>query len=213
MISTLVFEVTNVFLTQPEEVRLKLWNSLGLEDPAAVEEKRMSGPWWDAYIRGRLSEEDYWNGIIQTLPFDFQANWRSLSRLFERTVWLDTDLVSRLQTLKKSYQIVALANGGPEIERRLDHFNLSEGFDQIFVSYKLGMAKPDPAIYSYLTHAMGAKPDQTLFIDSDYISILKARECHYHPYLFTNGHAFQRFFIASQSNQSTLVLNDESTTP
>lgn len=203
MITTIAFEIPDVFLSQPQEIRHKLWRSLDLSiDSAVIEEKMFNSKCREAYIRGQLSEEAYWKEIINDLPINYEGNWKSLCLLFERTVWLDSELVSIVQFLKKKYNICALANGGPELNRQLNYFSLSNLFDHVICSHDIGVAKPEDAIFNTLLSKTGSAPEETLVVDSSYPNLLKAKDLRFQPYLYTTAFAFQKYFIYPNSNRA-----------
>lgn len=203
MVTTIVFEVWDVFFNQSEELRSKLWNSLGVDDPSDIEKRMFEGDWVQAYHRGDLSEDAYWKGIIEMLPIDFKGHWTSLSRLFERTVWLDTDLVTTCHYLKKHFDLYVVSNAGPELRRRLKHFELTDLFKDIFISHEMGSTKPSAPIYKSALKVIGRAPEDILFVDPVYANILKAKEYGFHPYLYTHAQAFQQFFVYSYLREQT----------
>ena len=56
------------------------------------------------------------------------------------------------------------------------HYNF-EDFDKIYLSYELGMSKPDHKIYQYIEKDLGLPPDKILFIDDEEENITGAHEC------------------------------------
>lgn len=78
----------------------------------------------------------------------------------------------RIEDLHERYNIYLLSNSNPvhwgkSVER---FFPLSGHapeyyFDKMFISYKLGMVKPDPQIFTTLLEGTAAAPAETLFVD------------------------------------------------
>jgi len=48
-------------------------------------------------------------------------------------------------------------------------------FDVLVWSFQLHMAKPDPAIYRHTLTALGAEPEETLFLDDRIVNVEAAR--------------------------------------
>ncbi len=44
-------------------------------------------------------------------------------------------------------------------------FSAEDYFEQVFLSYEMQLAKPNPAIYRQLLDETGIRPEETLFID------------------------------------------------
>lgn len=96
------------------------------------------------------------------------------------------DLVKKLNA---SYQVALLTNLGDvydEANRRLWHYDKLFGRDNIFVSCKLKMKKPEKEIYEYALKALGAKPSETVFIDDRESNLAPARELGMKTILFTS---------------------------
>lgn len=208
MVKAIVFEVWDVFFNQPEELRMKLWNSLGVKNSREIDMKMFHSNWTESYHKGNITEEAYWNGLIDLLPFEYEGSWTSLCRLFERTVWLNSDVVAICQYLKKKFDLYVVSNAGPELKRRLDHFELTPLFKKVMSSAELGAVKPEGQIFDLMIEEIGLPADEILFVDPVYENIIEARKWETYPYLYTNAQAFQQFFVyshlASKSGSTTI---------
>lgn len=58
-----------------------------------------------------------------------------------------------------------------------DHEIVQGMFDREYLSYALGMVKPDPDIYEYAVADLGVAPSQVLFIDDNQINVDGALAC------------------------------------
>lgn len=63
-------------------------------------------------------------------------------------------------------------------------FNL---FGKVFLSYKIGMRKPDSEIYHFACKSLDVLPDEVLFIDDSEINISAAKEAGLNVIHFSNG--------------------------
>lgn len=83
--------------------------------------------------------------------------------------------VGRLRTIERlhaRYNIYLLSNSNPvHWDKSADRFFPESGhgpeyyFDRMFISYKMGMVKPDKRIFETVIHETGAVPAETLFVD------------------------------------------------
>ena len=87
-----------------------------------------------------------------------------------------------LQRLRRDYKVYLLSNIGDmhwattvESARR-QGFDIEECFDQMFLSYQLRMAKPDPAIFQHLIKTTGINPAETLYIDDFHENIAAGQQ-------------------------------------
>ena len=56
-----------------------------------------------------------------------------------------------------------------------ENYNLSK-FDHVYLSFELGMKKPDQEIYDYVQQDLGLPPENILFIDDIMENIIAAKE-------------------------------------
>ena len=125
---------------------------------AALETGRMPAAEFCGEVRrtsGRsLSDSDIcqaWNSMLAGIPVRRLQFVRSLrSRLH-------TCMLSNTNPIHWDYSNhVLLADAGLRME---------DCFDQIFLSYQLHLAKPDPAIFRTVLAEAGLRPEETLFVD------------------------------------------------
>jgi putative hydrolase of the HAD superfamily len=70
---------------------------------------------------------------------------------------------------------LALLSNAPEpLATAIDHSGWSSSFDRRFYSCRLGLAKPDPAVYEAVLDDLGATPRSVLFIDDRAENVLAA---------------------------------------
>jgi putative hydrolase of the HAD superfamily len=69
----------------------------------------------------------------------------------------------------------ALLSNAPEpLAAAIDRSEWSASFDRRFYSCRLGLAKPDPAVYEAVLDDLGATPQSVLFIDDRTENVLAA---------------------------------------
>ena len=78
------------------------------------------------------------------------------------------DTIQIIKYLKKLEYMVCLLSNLKEIdyEKFLQNFDTSI-FDEMFLSYKLGMLKPDDNIYQYVIDKLKASPEDIYFFDDN----------------------------------------------
>jgi epoxide hydrolase-like predicted phosphatase len=130
---------------------------------------------WQAQ-NGHASSEQMWQEIARR----FGLNGKQLQD-FEMRFWdgdrLDADLVQLISNLRPKYCTGLLSNAWSDapasLERRYGPF-LSI-FDTVVFSAHVGLAKPDPEIYSLLLSRMNMQPREAVFIDDVLVNINGAR--------------------------------------
>ena len=124
----------------------------------------------DAYIKfelGEYTEEEYlgnWfiSGInASDLGFDI-ASFKE--KLFE-TPKPFAHVIEFQKKLPERVKLVLGSNYGPWVHHHLQKINIHSWFDKLFVSYQMGIRKPDPAFFQIILEEMKQNPADTVFID------------------------------------------------
>jgi putative hydrolase of the HAD superfamily len=102
--------------------------------------------------------------------------------------------IDLLVKLKSEYRLLLLSNSNPlhiEVsavnEFRKYGYELSDLFDRCYISYELGLTKPDPAIFKHILDDLSLKPEECLFLDDGEKNILIARELGFETFLVKQG--------------------------
>jgi HAD superfamily hydrolase (TIGR01509 family) len=108
-----------------------------------------------------------------------------LNRFFEPE--LDPDVVAILETLKNGARVVAGTNTiGPHYDIHLNKGDYRV-FDAVYASHLIGLAKPDPAFYTYILEHEGSSADRAVFVDDFPENIAAARALGIRSFLFTDA--------------------------
>jgi putative hydrolase of the HAD superfamily len=84
-----------------------------------------------------------------------------------------------------------LSNIGDAMETGLcARFDWLEGFHHRTFSHRLGIAKPDPAIYSHAAQGLGVPPGEILFIDDREVNITAAQQAGMKAIVYTDHESF-----------------------
>jgi 2-haloacid dehalogenase len=106
--------------------------------------------------------------------------------------------VATLQALKaRGVPVFALTNFGREtFELALQTFPFLGLFDQPFVSGRMGVIKPDPAIYAAVEAGTGLAPGAMLFVDDKVENIEAATARGWHGHVFTGWRGWAERLVA-----------------
>lgn len=87
------------------------------------------------------------------------------------------DVVTYVHSLKNKCTTAILSNLTYFDKKRInDQYDLSQ-FTKIYLSFEIGMRKPDGEIYEYVLKDLDVNPKDILFIDDNTDNILTAQEC------------------------------------
>lgn len=127
--------------------------------------------WADRYAfdLGSLTGQAFWQKLVQDAglnlnqsAIDELVHWDARMWMTENTAMLNWQLA-----LKQRGLLTAIvSNMGDTVYRAMEReLGWLSRFDVLVWSYRLGIAKPDPAIYCYVLKKLGTEPEETLFID------------------------------------------------
>ena len=92
--------------------------------------------------------------------------------------------LEKLLELRQSYRVSLLSNTNAiHWEQSLrDFFNykglgIGDFFEEVFLSYELGVEKPAPEIFHIVAERLGAQPEDILFLDDSEVNCEAARNC------------------------------------
>lgn len=149
---------------------------------------------WEAYWSGRRAYDlgqdggAYWRGVADRLGVGWDA--RQLQELWSADVasWLDfeSESIALVRTLMGNGLTLALLSNAPRaIGAVLRHSPALAGFDAVYFSGELGLAKPDAEIYTRVLSDLGCPAEQALFVDDREENIRAAASLGLHTHRFT----------------------------
>lgn len=104
---------------------------------------------------------------------------RPLPRLHEQWRASQTAIAPNLdlvKTLRPRYRLSILSNADVSLRRRLEHdIGIDHLFDDIVCSAEVGMAKPEPAIFTLAAARLELAPGQCVFVDDWDLNVEAAR--------------------------------------
>lgn len=118
------------------------------------------------YETGRLTDEQFRESVssdfsLQSGGAVFDKMWNSL------LVGVNPESLGNITELSRKYRLLLLSNTNPI------HFNKFEPecrelfgfFEKLYLSFELGLRKPNREIYDYIIKDSGIIPKETIFID------------------------------------------------
>lgn len=135
---------------------------------------------------GEIQPLDYYEVAKQRLGFDlspgeFTRLWSDIFQLNDGAL----DLIKRLTGVRK----YLLSNTNPaHVEWIAQRFpGLFDPYDRLFLSYEVGLRKPDPAIFRLVLEASGRPPGEHVFTDDLEANLEPARELGMRTILFRSA--------------------------
>ncbi|MDF7824325.1 HAD family phosphatase [Pontiellaceae bacterium B12227] len=125
---------------------------------------------------GELSEPDYVDYLNEAKGLSWTTD--NLHMVWQEMFSLNTTGMALLEKAKESDAAVyTLSNIANYHERAIEHnwSGFFDGMDGYFMSYKMGVRKPDARIYEMVLEKLGVSGDQCFFIDDLADNIASAR--------------------------------------
>ncbi len=100
----------------------------------------------------------------------------SYKKNYKKYTFISGNIIQFISLLKRKYKVYALSNTNEihtEVNRERGIFN---SFDKVFLSFKLGMKKPNEKIYREILKDIKLQPPDIVFIDDNEENIKKASE-------------------------------------
>jgi putative hydrolase of the HAD superfamily len=127
--------------------------------------------WTDrhAYDEGKLTGNEFWRKIARDGGLGLSDPIIEELNRWDARMWTNENpamLEWQAALKKRGFLTAIVSNMGDAVLAYMEtKFDWLPRFDVLVWSYQLGLAKPDPAIYRYVLEKLGARPEETLFID------------------------------------------------
>jgi len=166
-------DVVKIFNVSREEIKL-------VEDKIS-EAGRMA-------VKGLIKDSQYFEEIAKILGRPLPNGYMELAKKHYRddlVVFTEIiDLVKKLKT--QGIKTAVLSNIGKYSSDLAREENLYDGFDEVVLSYEVGMRKPEPEIYILTAKRLNLKPEECLFVDDAEENLAPAKELGMKTILFKN---------------------------
>lgn len=169
----LLFDLGGVLI----EVSTATLREIGGRDKSDVElwETWLTCPVVEEYESGRISEEAFAAGVIETFGSAMQAD--EFIRSFAAwPVGFFPGMRELLRRLRHDYKLAYLSNSNPLHYRRFQNeWQLDSFFDYHFVSYKMGCVKPQRRIFEMVLDTLPFEANGIFFVDDNRLNVEAAR--------------------------------------
>ena len=174
MIDTVIFDMGGVLVNLDWDsvcARLKEQSSL---EACAVRREVINGPIVRSTMLGLISSRGYHQALCEKLAAglsydEFVDIWNSLLSTNEA-------IVSIVERLKPNHRLVLGSNTDAiHFTSAIERFPVLEVFERYFVSYKMGLLKPDPAFFDHVLQRLDTPASNCLFIDDRAENVASAR--------------------------------------
>lgn len=178
-IKNIIFDLGDVILNIDVPVASKSFAELSGREQAEILELFSQNALFRQFETGELDEAGFRNYVRKILDFSdlsddaIDTAWNSL------LLDLPPERVELLQKLAVNYRLFLLSNTSSihitQVNKILEASTgvekLEDLFETVFLSYEMGLMKPDPRIYQKVLEQAGLKAEETLFLDDNLANI------------------------------------------
>jgi putative hydrolase of the HAD superfamily len=141
-----------------------------------------------AFDRGDITAEAYWTGLAKDAGSGIEGEQLEQIYKWDIEMWanVNAQMVNWLWQLRQAgIKTGLLSNMHPAmISHMRDNFDWLDLFDFMTFSAEVRLIKPDAAIYQHTLRGLGAKAEETLFVDDREINVKGARDLGIHAVQF-----------------------------
>lgn len=130
-------------------------------------------------ITGEVTDEQWRSAIATDLADRYGSEERAHAVV---TAWselvpaVDQEVVALLGRVREAASVALVSNATTRLEQDLARQGLAELAHAVVNTARIGVAKPDPRVYSIAAERLGTANDRCLFIDDTEANVVAARE-------------------------------------
>lgn len=179
----IIFDLGGVILNIDYILTEKAFSKIGISDFKTMFSQAQQTHLFDKYEKGFISSDDFrtelkkyllektsngnidtaWNAMLLDLPKE-RIEFLKKTKLTHRTFLLSNTNDIHIEEIN-SY-----------LNKEFKLSDLSSLFEKMYLSYKIGMRKPDAEIFEFVLGENNLKPNETLFIDDSIQHIEAAKK-------------------------------------
>lgn len=171
-IQNIIFDFGGVIIDIDFQKTIRAFVGLGADQFGATYSKATQSGIFDQLDKGSISEQDFVEDLKQFLP-DHISDDHIIDAWNEIIIGIPPARIKMLEAAKNNYSTILLSNTNiihyklytPQLAETYGYKSLEELFDAVFLSFKLGMRKPDRDIFDYVFSSRKIPKESTLFID------------------------------------------------
>lgn len=196
----LLFDFGGVLVNLDKQRCIQAFKKLGFDVAPYLGAYRQSGP-FSLLEQGRINVQEFCDSLRQLSHRPELTNDSIIAAWKSFLTDLPEERLEMLLKLKRHYSVNLLSNTNAiHWSQARDGFFRYKGlevedfFDHIFLSYEMGIEKPDPALYAQVVRELSVPADEVLFFDDSEVNCEAARQCGLQSLLAPADSAWFKYF-------------------
>jgi FMN phosphatase YigB (HAD superfamily) len=124
---------------------------------------------------GEIPEDAHWQAVAEVLGVSREESDKITAEFFAGDR-VDTILTDYLRSQRPARKICLISNAWSGLRAFITRHRFDDVFDFMVISAEVGITKPDPRIYRLALGKLGAKPEESIFIDDVLVNVEAARD-------------------------------------
>jgi len=192
-IKAIVFDCGNVLLRNGDLTSYAAWEArLGLQ-AGELAQRMWAGEEWALAEVGKITDAEFWRRVGAWFGLKEDEQVAALREEFWQTWIVDEKVLALVERARAKYQVAILRNSTDALEDLLEHrYHVADRFGMILNSARLGLAKPNKAIYEEALKRLKASAQEVVFIDDRAENIAAAATLGMHVNWFVHPDELER---------------------
>lgn len=165
-VEVILFDLGGVVIEIDFARSFAIWSEYSGVSPKVIQTRFRFDLAYERHEKGEIHAESYFEALRFSLGIDlsddeFAEGWQALY------VGLIAGMPELLLEVKERIPLFAFTNSNRTHQKfwAREYAQMLETFDQVFVSSEIGMRKPDPTVFDYISKQIGVLPSRILFFD------------------------------------------------
>ena len=170
-LDTIIFDLGEVIVDLDTDAVLKAFTELTRADGREIRDLIVSSPYLYQYETGQLADEEFVNEVNTLLRSqigfaDFRYAWNLMIKS------IPMQRLNFMDKLKETHKILVLSNTNAMHEACFEEMvELQTGLKMrhfahtVYYSHRIGLRKPESAIFELVIREQNLRPDRTAFLD------------------------------------------------
>ena len=174
MAKTIIFDLGGVLVHLDwDQVCAPLARLSGLSYDTVMKEVR-NGPVVEASMLGELTPQGFHRALCAKIHADIAFD--PFTDIWNGLLSADEDMASLVAGLASEHRLVLASNtDAAHFAHCRKNFDVLRPFGRFFLSYEMGLLKPDPAYFHHVLDSLQTAPDDCIFIDDRLENVQSAR--------------------------------------
>ena len=175
MVKTIIFDLGGVLVHLDWDAVCGPLQRLSEHGAEFVRSEILNGPIVLESMKGAIGPDEFHRMMCEKLGIEI--SYKDFIDIWNRLLRSNESISPLVEELKPEYALILGSNTDQiHFPYSVQHFPVLKHFDRYFLSYDMGLVKPDPEFFLKILHDLAVSPESCLFIDDRPENVASARE-------------------------------------